>query len=241
MPRLRFASIPTLLVLAACVHNSSGSRAGGSEPVAAPAAPAPSPAVTTPPAAIPGRSAQSPGTAASPPAANPPVAPAGPAAAAPPTPSGTSPPIPSVRSGAAAAKAPVANPPTAPHAAPVSPAASTATVAPARSAPSPSALATVPALDLAGLEQRLRETHAIGVFTKLSLKNQVDDLLAQFRAFHQGHSQVTVAQLRQKYEVLFMKVVSLLQDDDPALASAVTSSREAIWGVLTDPKKFANI
>jgi hypothetical protein len=38
-----------------------------------------------------------------------------------------------------------------------------------------------------------------------------------------------------------MKVVSLLQNGDPALASAVLSSREAIWDVLTDPKKFASI
>lgn len=34
-------------------------------------------------------------------------------------------------------------------------------------------------LDLSSLEQRLRDTTAIGVFTKLSLKNQVDDLVAE--------------------------------------------------------------
>jgi hypothetical protein len=79
------------------------------------------------------------------------------------------------------------------------------------------------------------------VFTKLALKNQVDDLLAQFKAFHQGQSRITLGQLRQKYELLLMKVVSLLQDGDPALASAVLSSREAIWGVLTDPEKSAAI
>lgn len=101
--------------------------------------------------------------------------------------------------------------------------------------------AAAPALDLKALEQRLRDTGAIGVFTKLTLKNQVDDLLAQFKAFHQGHSQLTLVQLRQKYEELLLKVVSLLQDGDPALASAISASREAIWNVLTDPKKFANI
>jgi hypothetical protein len=79
------------------------------------------------------------------------------------------------------------------------------------------------------------------VFTKLSLKNQVDDLLAQFKAFHQGQSRITLGELRQKYELLLMKVVSLLQDGDAALASAVLSSREAIWGVLSDPQKFAAI
>jgi hypothetical protein len=96
-------------------------------------------------------------------------------------------------------------------------------------------------LDLKGLEQRLRDTHAIGLFTKLSLKNQVDDLLAQFRAFHQGDSGITLAQLRQQYELLLFKVVSLLQDDDPELASTVSSSRQAIWNLLVNPKTFANI
>jgi hypothetical protein len=69
----------------------------------------------------------------------------------------------------------------------------------------------------------------------------VDDLLARFKAFHQGDSRSTLGQLRQQYELLLMKVVSLLQNGDPALASTVLSSREAIWGILTDPKKFAAI
>jgi hypothetical protein len=104
-----------------------------------------------------------------------------------------------------------------------------------------STLATAPTLDLQGLEARLRNTSAIGLFTKLSLKNQVDDLLAQFKTFYSGGSAVSLAELRQKFELLLMKVVLLLQGDDPGLAAAVSSSREAIWGVLSDPKKFANL
>jgi len=98
-----------------------------------------------------------------------------------------------------------------------------------------------PALDLASLEQRLRDTHAIGVFTKLSLKNQVDDLVMAFRAFHNKQAGKTLAQLRQQYEGLLLKVLSLLQDGDPSLASAISASREAIWGILTDPQKFSKI
>jgi len=123
---------------------------------------------------------------------------------------------------------------------PVPAAAATAATA-AAAAPPPSKAATPPPLDLKGLEQRLRDTKAIGLFTKLSLKNQVDDLLAQFKAFHQGQPGVSVGQLRQKFELLLMKVVTLLQDGDPLLASAVSSSRGAIWEVLTDPQKFAAI
>ena len=79
------------------------------------------------------------------------------------------------------------------------------------------------------------------MFTKLSLKNQVDDLLAEFRAFYAGQGGLTLAGLRRSYELLLMKVVTLLQDADPGLASAVTSSREAIWGILSDRKRFNSL
>jgi hypothetical protein len=96
-----------------------------------------------------------------------------------------------------------------------------------------------PPLDLASLETRLKETKAIGVMTKLSLKNQVDDLLDQFRAYYQGKLKTTLAELRKSFDLLFLKVLSLLQDGDPPLASAIVASREAIWGILSDPVKFA--
>lgn len=98
-----------------------------------------------------------------------------------------------------------------------------------------------PTLDLGSLEQRLKDTKAIGVFTKLSLKNQVDDLLGELRAFHNGSAKTPTAVLRQKYDTLMIKVLSLLQDGDPQLASAIASSRETLWGILMDPKKFSQI
>jgi hypothetical protein len=92
-------------------------------------------------------------------------------------------------------------------------------------------------LDLATLEKRLRETSAIGMFTKLSLKNQVDDLLQQFRGFHSKQSTTPLSELRQRYESLLNKVLGLLRGD-PNLAQAIAASREAIWGILVDPQKF---
>lgn len=98
-----------------------------------------------------------------------------------------------------------------------------------------------PPLDLESLEQRLKETNAIGLLTKLSLKNQVDDLLEQFRDYYQGRLKTTLAELRQLYELLLMKTLSLLQDGDPALAKAINGSREAIWAILSDRDKFSKL
>jgi hypothetical protein len=96
-------------------------------------------------------------------------------------------------------------------------------------------------LDLTALEQRLRETRAIGAFTKLSLKNQVDDLLDDFHNLYRGKANTPLSSLRERYDLLMMKVLSLLQNSDAALAASIRSSREAIWNILKDPKQFSQI
>lgn len=101
--------------------------------------------------------------------------------------------------------------------------------------------AAAPALDLKSLEQQLKDTQAIGLLTKLSLKNQVDDLLAQFRSVYDGPRSVGVAQLRTPFDMLLMKVLALVQDKDPALARSIHASREALWDVLADREKFRKL
>lgn len=108
-------------------------------------------------------------------------------------------------------------------------------------APAPAKPVAPPSLDLDSLEKRLKETNAIGVLTKLTLKNQVDDLLERFKAHHQGRSKTTLAELRQPFDLLIIKVLTLLQDGDPPLASAIRTSREAIWGILSNPAKFSKL
>ena len=62
--------------------------------------------------------------------------------------------------------------------------------------------------------------------TLITLKNQVDDLLDQFREYYQGKAKLTKTDLRRSYDLLLMKVLSLLQDKDPPLASAIVFSRD---------------
>ena len=146
---------------------------------------------------------------------------------------------------------PVARPPAATAAPPKSappvaaapkPAAPRVAAAPPPAAAPPVAVPPAPAapatLDLSALKEQLRETKAIGVFTKISLKNKVDDLMKQFREYYQGKTTISMKQLRQSYDLLLMKVLSLLQDTDQRLASAIVASREALWSLLSDQKKF---
>ena len=137
---------------------------------------------------------------------------------------------------AAKAEAPGAKAPTK-----VAPEKAPAAQAPKKESVAPEVATKTPTLDLKSLEQRLSDTSAIGVLTKIALKNQVNDLLDQFRAYYQGKLKTSLAELRRPYDLLVLKVLALLQDSDPALASAVAASREAIWGILADPAKFATV
>ncbi len=168
------------------------------------------------------------------------------------------PPAPPAAAAAAAAAAPVtqppkevmpsaapakAGPPSAKAPAPAAPPKAPVALAkpPAAASKPPPAIAAAPAappIDLKSLEVKLKESKAIGLMTKLSLKNQVDDLVAQFKAFHDGRRPPTLPELRQPYELLLMKVLSLVQDQDPGLAKALHDSRDYIWSVLSDRDKF---
>lgn len=164
------------------------------------------------------------------------------------TPATAKPPSPTSRAPATskAKPAPATTAKTAPSSAtkpqPATPPKQVASAAPPKQATAPAPpkqAAAAPTLDLDGLEARLKQTKAIGLMTKLSLRNKVDDLLAQFRQHHAGKPMPTVAELRRSYDLLMMKVLSLLQDHDQQLASDIVSSRERIWGLLADPKSFA--
>jgi hypothetical protein len=196
-------------------------------------APAPAPATVRSPAPATDQATVPPARAAQPtPAAVPAPAPA--PAPAPPS----AQPLPS--SAPSPAPPSTAKPSTPKTSAAPKPAASPPVASEPKTQPAPAA-PKAPSLDLNSLEQRLKDTRAIGVFTKLSLKNQVDDLLDELRAFHKGGAKTPPSELRQKYDLLIMKVLSLLQNGDPQLASAIASSRETLWGILMDPQKFANI
>lgn len=104
--------------------------------------------------------------------------------------------------------------------------------------PAPVARKLEPPLNVAELKLRLRETHAIGTFAKLALRNQMDDLVQEFRSLHLGGQSTSVGKLRQRYDLLVLKVLALIQDGDPPLARTIAGSREAIWSILADPEQF---
>ena len=95
--------------------------------------------------------------------------------------------------------------------------------------------------DIDALVARLRATKAIGFFTKLALKNEIDDLMDRFRRFHTGEGSTPLEKLRDLYNLLFMKVITLLQDGDPPLGQEIAGAREILWVKLADPREFSRL
>jgi hypothetical protein len=240
-----------LLALTACSGNTKAEQPGSEPPAVAeqpvtPQAPKPTQPETRE-ASPPREQAAAPQAVAEPPA---PASPSQPAAV--PAPSAPAPvPQTTVKPAAPApvAPAPSAPPPTKKPATPSPPkSAPPATPATAGGDKTASSAAKTPGpaptpapLDLKQLKQELKDTKAIGIFSKITLKNQMDDLLGRLRKYHQGQANPPLTDLRRSYELLVMKLLSLVQDDDKKLASDIAGSREAIWALLADPKKFATL
>lgn len=96
-------------------------------------------------------------------------------------------------------------------------------------------------LDLVELEQRLRATKAVGVLTKLQIKNQTTKLLDELRGYHNDKSSATAEQLHERYNLLVNKILTLVQDKDPELAHDLVTARENLWNMLADPIQFAKL
>lgn len=102
-------------------------------------------------------------------------------------------------------------------------------------------MATRMAMDPNGLKVRLEGSRAIGAMTKITLKNQIDDLVAQFRAYHHGDRSLALNRLRDHYDLLLKRLAALLQDKDRPLYQEIAGARETLWTTLSDPKKFARL
>jgi hypothetical protein len=141
--------------------------------------------------------------------------------------------------------APAPIPPPSPAPAPIPPPAPGPDPAPVPAPPEPgrppdAAAPDAAALSLEELGERIKQTRTIGVFTKLALKNDIDDLLAALAAHHE-RGQGALAGLESRYEALVLKLLTLLEEGEPELAQALAQSRREIWSRLADPVRFAEL
>lgn len=101
-----------------------------------------------------------------------------------------------------------------------------------------SALSTLstpePVLELGVLVERLGESPALDVHTRVALENQIEALRDALRHHHRtGEGRFDT--LERRYDALVLEIVLRVQDEDPMLARDLVRSRAAIWEELAEP------
>jgi len=94
----------------------------------------------------------------------------------------------------------------------------------------------VAAIDVEVLTARLKKTKAIGLFTKLAIRNDVSDLMSDVKHYRKKSMlDSKIEEIRESFEGLLMKIIALL-DDDPELSRDMYVGRESIWKSLLEVK-----
>lgn len=94
---------------------------------------------------------------------------------------------------------------------------------------------------LGEVEQRLRDTSAIGALTKLSLKSELESLLEAFSRLHLGGGEDELPHLMRRFDLLLAKTLDLLRSQDPALFQLLADIRPDVLAALSHPNKYAQI
>jgi hypothetical protein len=96
-------------------------------------------------------------------------------------------------------------------------------------------------LDLQMLSGALRDTKAVGTMTKIRLKSDINKVLKRLENWHAGKTKFTLDELEEQYNLLLMKIATLINDRDQVLHQQICNSWVGLWLDLKDPDSFRKI
>ncbi len=86
------------------------------------------------------------------------------------------------------------------------------------------------------LEERLKNTDAIGFFTKLAIRNDIVDLVNKIKQYRKKSMlKAKMKEIRARFDGLLLKIIALLEED-PDLSRDLYVGRESIWESLLEVK-----
>ncbi len=96
-------------------------------------------------------------------------------------------------------------------------------------------------VDFEILEAEIRKTSAIGGLTKLKLSGDINKMVDALKTYHAGDSPHTLEQHREQYDLLYMKVMSQVQDKDPELFNKLCNAWDPLWAELQDENNLNKV
>jgi len=96
--------------------------------------------------------------------------------------------------------------------------------------------AKVASVDFKTLKKRLKNTDAIGFFTKLAIRNDIVDLMDKIKQYRKRSIlKANMKKIRSSFDGLLLKIIALLEKD-PNLSRDLYVGRESIWESLLEVK-----
>lgn len=95
--------------------------------------------------------------------------------------------------------------------------------------------------DFGALETKIRNTDAIDLFSKISLKYEISSLIDEMARSHETKNAAGFTKQRERFEKLVDRTVIMLRKGDISFAKEVEDSREALWQILNSPEKLLAI
>lgn len=93
-----------------------------------------------------------------------------------------------------------------------------------------------PEISMEDLVERLKETEAIGVFTKLAIRSDVLDFKESINTYRKKKKlENDIGHLRERFDGLLLKILALLERDPP-LSRDIQHARESIWRSFLEAK-----
>jgi len=91
-------------------------------------------------------------------------------------------------------------------------------------------------VDFKVLKERLKDTDAIGFFTKLAIRNDIVDLMDKIKQYRKkSQLKAKMKEIRSSFDGLLLKIIALLEGD-PNLSRDLYVGRESIWESLLEVK-----
>lgn len=90
--------------------------------------------------------------------------------------------------------------------------------------------------DLDALEAKIRNTDAIDLFAKISIKNELSSLIEEIARSRESKNAADLKIQKARFEKLIDGTVAMLRKGDAPLAKEVAESRGAIWNFLNRPE-----
>lgn len=94
------------------------------------------------------------------------------------------------------------------------------------------------AISIEAMQKMLRRAEGIGLWTKIKLERRINRFTEDFYWYHKGANGKSLLQMRERFNALHSRVVTLLQARNPGMSKQFSDARDVLWFAYRNPGAF---